>query len=306
MWWDILVSSFLWRERKLANKVLARARKAIYPSQRDFGMAVAERLQSALPPAQHREISVSYAQKKASLWESAQLIPTRGELVAMSDLLKLPLRELEESFSTGVLPSAVADLLRALALSSGEGLVAICVAGRVRAKLFPEDEEALMDALNHKVSLAIFFPFPLDSATTGEYAAALTHQHREVWRTVVKFWKMLRSITKEPLRTQRIRLYQPGVASANMLFPPMFHRPTLLCERVAGRTTVDLYSWTQGTENDGFYRIGGRSIEDTDVQAEAWELYFGGVYEQWNETGELPDGDSYWQAYTGQTEPETD
>ena len=224
----------------------------------------------------------------------------------MSDLLKLPLRDLEESFSTGVLPSAVADLLGALARSPGEGLVAICAAGRVRTKLFPEDEEALMDALNHKVSLAIFFPFPLDSTFTGEYAAALTHQHREVWRTVVKFWKMLRALTKEPRRTQRIKLYQPRAASANMLFPPMFHRPTLLCERVAGRTNVDLYSWTQGNENDGFYRIGGRSIEDTDVQAEAWELYFGGIYEQWNETGDLPDGDSYWQAYTGQTEPETE
>jgi hypothetical protein len=267
-------------------------------------MAVAERLQSAQLPKEHRELSVSYAQKKASLWESGQLIPTKDELLAMSELLKLPLSELEESFSTGVLPSAVADLLGALARCPGDGLVAICAAGRVRAKLFPEDEEALVDALNHKVSLAIFFPFPLDSTFAGQYAAALTQQHREVWRTVVKFWKLVRSLTKEPRRSQRIKLYQPRAVSANMLFPPMFHRSTLLCERVAGRTNVDLYSWTQGSEHDGFYRIAGRSIEDTDVQAAAWELYFGGIYERWNETGDLLDGDSYWQAYTGQTETE--
>jgi hypothetical protein len=163
-----------------------------------------------------------------------------------------------------------------------------------------------MDALNHKVSLAIFFPFPLDSTFTGQHAAALTFQHREVWRTVVKFWKMLRSLTKEPQRTQGIKLYRPRATSANMLFPPMFHRPTLLCERIGGRTNVDLYSWSQGNENDGFFRIGGRSIEDTDVQAEAWELYFGGIFEQWNETGDLPDSDPYWQAYTGQAESESE
>ena len=157
-------------------------------------MAVAERLQSAQPPAEHRELSVSYAQKKASLWESGQLIPTKDELLAMSDLLKLPLRELEESFSTGVLPSAVADLLGALARSPGDGLVAICAAGRVRTKLFPEDEEALMDALNHKVSLAIFFPFPLDSTFTGQYAAALTHQQRSLGLLTVRLPRCTRSM----------------------------------------------------------------------------------------------------------------
>ena len=68
----------------------------------------------------------------------------------------------------------------------------------------------------------------------------------------------------------------------------------------------DLYTWTQGPENDGFYKVGGRSVEETEIQAEAWELFFGDVYRRWDETGELPDGDSYWQAYGGPGETESD
>jgi hypothetical protein len=252
-------------------------------------------------------ISISYAQKKTSLWESGQLRPTQNELTVISELLGILPRELEESFSTGVLPTAAADLIRLLSTARGQGLIASCFAGRVRPKLFPEDEDALREAINSKVSVAIFFSFPLGSTASAkaEYADALTHQHRDVWRSVVKFWKMLRSFSQESTGTA-VKLYRPIVGSANVLFPPIFHRPTLLCERLAGRTKVDLYNWAQGSEHDGFYTMTGRSVEDTQFQSESWELYFGGIYERWNETGQLADGDSYWQAYTGQTETETD
>jgi hypothetical protein len=253
-------------------------------------------------------ISIGYAQKKASLWESGQLRPTRQEMEVMSELLQLPFKELEESFSTGVLPFSTADFVRALARSSGKGLIASCFAGRVRARLLDEDEEALREAVRANVSVAIFFPFPLDSVAgaKAKYAQPLTNHHREAWRTVVKFWKILRSFVQDSAQGQ-VKLYHPRLAGgANVLFPPIFHRPTLLCERVNGRTKVDFYTWTQGSENDGFYKIGGRSLEDSEAQAEAWELFFGDVYDQWNETGELPDGDSYWLAYTGQSETEGD
>jgi hypothetical protein len=105
----------------------------------------------------------------------------------------------------------------------------------------------------------------------------------------------------------RVKLYRPRLTvGANLLFPPIFHRPTLLCEQANGRNKVNLYSWTQGSEYDGFFEIGGRSLEDSELQAEAWELYFGDVFEQWSETGELPEGDAYWWAHGGQGEDEAD
>jgi hypothetical protein len=98
----------------------------------------------------------------------------------------------------------------------------------------------------------------------------------------------------------------PTTIDANLLFPPIFHRPTFLCEQANGRNKVNLYSWTQGSEYDGFFGIGGRSLEDSELQAEAWELYFGAVFEQWSETDELSEGDAYWRAYGGQGEDEAD
>lgn len=286
--------------------VLARARKGRFSSQREFGLAVASKLQGTEPAY---SIKDGYAQKKASLWEAGQLKPTVDEMNAMSELLGISIQELQESFSTGVLPSAASDLFRFLAKAPGQGLIASCFAGRVRPKLFQEDEEALREAIKGKVTMAIFFPFPLASALSAqnEYSDALTSQYRHVWRTVVKFWKMLRSL--DDSAQSAVKLYRPRTVDggANVLFPPMFHRATLLCERDRGRTKSALYTWTQGTESDGFYRVEGRSLEDSQQQAEAWELFFGNVYDRWNETGELPDdGDSYWQTYTGASGSESD
>ncbi|MHB1865539.1 MAG: hypothetical protein ACYCPS_05295 [Candidatus Saccharimonadales bacterium] len=250
---------------------------------------------------------MNYAQKKASLWESGQLIPTPREMQAMSELLYLSLKELEESFS-GVLPYSTADLIRNLAKTSGEGLIASCFTGRVKSKMLEEDEDALREAVNAKVSVAIFFPFPLESiaAVKQEYSAGLTNNHQVAWRTVVKFWKALRSFCENP-ESAKVKLYRPKLeGGANVLFPPIFHRSTLLCERTNGRTKAELYSWTQGEESDGFYRISGRSLENSEDQAAAWELFFGDVFDQWSETGKLAEGDLYWQAYNGQSETEGD
>ena len=95
-------------------------------------------------------------------------------------------------------------------------------------------------------------------------------------------------------------------ASERAAFPPIFHRSILLCERTNGRTKVELYTWTQGKESDGFYRISDRRLEDNESHAAAWELFFGDVFDQWSETGKLPEGDLYWQAYNGQSETEGD
>lgn len=284
------------REVYTSNQLLTRARKANFSSQRDFGRAVAAKLGES--------ISVNYAQKKASLWESGNLIPTPNEMWAISEILNVPPRELEESFSPGVLPFSAADLIRSLARSSEQGLIASCFPGRVRARLLEEDEDALRQAIQGTVSVAIFFPFPLESLTAAgaEYAQALTNNHREVWRSIVKFWKIIRSFSPDSAGT-KVRLYRPrDTGGANVLLPPMFYRPTLLCDRRNGITKVDLYTWTQGDEHDGFYRIGGRSLEDSEFQAEAWELFFGGIFSHWSKRGDLPECDEYWQSYIDQSE----
>jgi hypothetical protein len=282
---------------------LIKARKNVYSSQREFGKAVADRLQKGKRGKTTHSLSPSYAQKKVSLWESGQLIPGGLELQAIAELLSVQFKELEESFSTGVLPSAASDLIRLLAETQGQGLIASCFAGRVRPKLFSEDEEALREAVEKGVAIAIFFPFTKgwNSIANSEYADALSHQHREAWRSTVKFWRMIRSFSSSPDHSL-VRLYRPQVEASNVLFPPMFHRPTLLCERINGRTKVEFYNWAQGPENDGFFKISGRSLEESDVQAESWELFFGEVFEHWTETGELASGDSYWTAYGVQSE----
>ena len=223
---------------------------------------------------------------------------------AMSKVLRVPIQDIQESFS-GVLPFSTADLVRNLARTQGQGLIAGCFAGRVRPRLLEEDEHALRDAVTRNLSVALFFPFPLESAPDHQYAQDFVSNYREVWRTVVRFWKILRSFGSEHTPA-KVKLYRPKPSGSTMVFPPMFHRPTLLCERVNGVTKVDLYSWTQGSESDGFYRIGGRSIEPTETQQHSWELYFGGVFDHWSETSELCDGDSYWQAYAGQTDTDGD
>ena len=81
-----------------------------------------------------RSISANYAQKKASLWESGQLVPTHVEMQVMSELLGVELKELEESFS-GIVPAAAPDLIRSLAGSPGQSLIASCFTGRVRRPL---------------------------------------------------------------------------------------------------------------------------------------------------------------------------
>lgn len=250
------------------------------------------------------EITTTYAQKKVSLWESLQLVPTPDEMQAISNLLKMPLKELKESFA-GILPFSTADFIRGLARSPNRVLIASCFAGRVRSQLLDEDEAALREAFNGNVSLAMFFPFTLESATTAkpQYAEGLSSNHRQVWHSLVRLQRILRSFGEAV--THRVKLYRPRLAvGANVLFPPIFHRPTLLCERANGRTKMSLYSWTQSSEYDGFYGIGGRSLEDSELQAEAWELYFGDVFNQWNATGELTDGDAYWCAYTERSEDE--
>jgi hypothetical protein len=252
-------------------------------------------------------ISMTYAQKKASLWESGQLVPTPREMKAMSEILSLPLKELEDSFS-GALPFSTADLLRDLARTPGEGLIASCFTGRIRSRLLEEDEEALREAVNAHVSVAIFFPFTLESAVTTkpEYSAFFRNNHWEVWRTVVKFWTDLRWLCEDSKKSQ-VKLYWPKlVGGGNVLFPPIFHRPTLLCEKTNGRIKIDLFSWTQESESDGLYRIAGRSLETTDYQATAWELFFGGIFEHWTETGVLAEGDPYWQAYNGPSNADGD
>lgn len=122
---------------------------------------------------------------------------------------------------------------------------------------------------------------------------------------MVRFWKTLRSFADDSHHTN-VKLYRMrSRGGANVLFPPMFHRSTLLCERGSGRTKLDLYTWTQGPERDGFFTIRDRSLEDTERQAELWELFFGDIFNHWSDTGELLEGDSYWQEYTGQGETES-
>jgi len=292
----------------MANSFLIRARKAVYVLQRDFGQAVAEKVKESTIDGKSRLISPSYAQKKASLWESGQLTPTHAELQAMQELLKVEIKELEDSFSTGLLPSsAAADLIRALAESPAQGLIASCFAGRVRPRLFQEDEDALREAILKGTCFAIFFPYTYDSIppAQGEYAEALMHQHREVWRSVLKYWRMLRSFDQDGSRAT-IKLYRPIVGGANVMFPPIFHRSTLLCERIDGRTKVNHMTWAQTSESDVFAKTGTRTLEDNDYQMESWELFFGGIFDHWVETGELLDGDCYWKAYDGQSETESD
>jgi hypothetical protein len=250
------------------------------------------------------KIKTTYAQKKVSLWESGQLIPTPDEMNAISILLGLALKDLKDSFS-GILAYSTADFIRGLARSPNPVLIAGCFAGRVRSQLLEEDEDALREALNKNVSLAMFFPFTLEYATAAraDYAEGLSGNHRSTWRSLVRFLKILRTFGEAA--SHRVKLYRPALTSgANVLFAPIFHRPTLLCERANGRTKVQLYSWTQGSEYDGFYGIGGRTLEDSEVQAEAWQLYFGRVFDQWGETGELIDTDTYWRAYSGDTDDE--
>lgn len=293
-----LLCSLLQLEAYTPNQLLARTRKANFSSQREFGQAVAVRLSES--------ITANYAQKKASLWESGGLVPTQREMQAISELLNLPLSELNESFSTGAIPFSAADLIRNLAKSSGQGLIASCFGGRVRARLLEEDEDALRAAIQGTLSVAIFFPASLHSVTTAspQYADAFANNHREVWRTVVRYWRLLRSFCQNP-RSTKVMLYRPRhTVTANILLPPMFYRPALLCERVNGITKVDLYTWTQGSEHDGFYRIGGRSLEESDFQAEAWELFFGEIFNNWSKTGTLPEADAYWESYTDQSDAE--
>lgn len=285
----------------MPNSFLIRARKAAFASQKDFGLAVLEKVPNG------KAKNENYAQKKASLWESGKLAPDKAELQAMQALLGVELRELEESFSTGVLPSSAADLIRAYPQSSAQALIASCFAGRVRSSLFQEDEEALREAILKGLCIAIFFPFTCDpiSPAQGKYAEALMHRNREVWRSVLKYWRMLRSFGEDGSRST-IKLYRPIVRGANVMFPPIFHRSTLLCERIDGRTKVKHFTWAQTSESDAFFTTGTRTLEDNDYQMESWELFFGDIFDHWNETGELLEGDSYWKAYDAQSETETD
>lgn len=288
----------------MANQFLIRARKSkpAYQLQRTFGQAVTERIRELAPNEVHTSIKDSYAQKKASLWESGQLIPTHLEMRAISELLDLNLKELEESFS-GVAPASAADVIQSLAEVASQCLIASCFTGRVRLPL-PEMKEALREAIKSGMRVAIFFPFPKDlkSPAKPEYAESLMHQHRDAWRSIVEYWKVLRSFAPESSST--VKLYCPITESANVLFPPMFHRSTLLCERTEGVTKVELYTWTQGEKSDGFFTVAGRSLEDADMQTDRWKLFFGDIFERWSETGDLPDGDAYWQSFGPQTDSE--
>jgi len=168
----------------------------------------------------------------------------------------------------------------------------------------PEVKEALREVIKGGMKVAIFFPFPKDlkSSAKPEYAESLMHQHRDAWRSIVEYWKVLRSLAPEASAT--VKLYQPIAESANVLFPPMFHRSTLLCERADGVTRADIYTWTQGEKGDGLFTVADRSVEDADVQTDRWKLFFGDIFAQWSETGELLNRDSYWQAFIPQTDVE--
>jgi hypothetical protein len=57
--------------------------------------------------------------------------------------------------------------------------------------------------------MTMFFPFTLESATTAkrEYAEGLRSNHRHVWRSLVRFLRVLRTFGEES--DHRVKLYRP-------------------------------------------------------------------------------------------------
>ncbi len=77
-----------------------------------------------------------------------------------------------------------------------------------------------------------------------------------------------------------------------------------ICKR--NRVVVQPLTRTRKASFPSQREFGKAVVEDSESQAAAWELFFGDVFDQWSETGKLPEGDLYWQAYNGQSETEGD
>jgi hypothetical protein len=136
------------------NTLLIRARKSAgFTTQRDLGRAVFSKLPMPAKDA--------YAQKKVSLWESGQAKPATEEIRVLAELLGLGFTELEVFFAA-VLPLSAADTISALAKSGNPCLIASCFGGKTRDTTLGEMQDAFREALNGNVSVAIFFPYPLD------------------------------------------------------------------------------------------------------------------------------------------------
>ena len=276
------------------NEFLIRRRKDLGLHQKDLGKRLGIEKEG-------------YAQRKVSLWESLQAKPSDAELEILATVLNCDKVALTESFSGQALPMDPASLIQPLR-SSSPALIATCAGSQTRSKLLEEVQDQLVPALDGNVSLAIFFPYPLKVAGTGDSTAivGVAGLYVQAWTTLLNFYVGLKSRLSEEAAAERIALYRPKATvnqPANILVPPMLRRSTLTFHRVGKDLRRSLYVWTQSDQRDRFYEMEVTSPDILDQQnlenqLNAWEWYFGDIVSHWKTGSTLISQDAYWSKFS--------
>ncbi|HXM61144.1 MAG TPA: hypothetical protein VN950_09815 [Terriglobales bacterium] len=239
----------------------------------------------------HKPPSDRYLQKKVSYWESGHAKPNKDEILILSELLQIDGEELERWFA--LVPLGAESVFRKLADSSQPSLVAACYSGRPKATTDEGVLEALMDGLGGQVSLAMYYPYPLefDAALRNEVQAELFERYANVWASVCQHYKNLSKRIPAKKRRHRIALYVPNVTAgrSHTLVPPSSIRHTLVLKRGKhSEMSRMLYVWVETDKIDGLHQ---RSAPE---QQDWWQAYFGEPIRHWKETAQLSQGGKFW------------
>lgn len=275
--------------------LLSRRRKELGLSQSDLGEKLFARL---------KRKSMTYAQKKISLFEAGQSSPTQEEIAALSEILQISVDALAASFDSSNMRSA-SEIFEQLAESTVPSLMAVCFRSKPGAPSHPDLLDSLIAALRKGLCYALVIPYPQQIETgTDRLRMRLRKNHYEaITLSVLQYRDMLRKLlSRSGMSSQdcegKVIAYVPRGDVGSFRIDPTPHRETLIVEASGGMVDEHrLYSWVELAEEGGLKEVDNALVP---TLVGLWELYYWEIITGWAkaEPRRLPvtfSKESFWE-----------
>ena len=262
--------------------VTLRTRKGI--SQTELGRKVFSKLEK-----DSNVKNESYLQKKVSMWELGNASPTPEELVALSEVLEVPLEELRSSFDPRT-PFLATDVFNRLANSKYPSIAMICYSGTPVAPAYPELFATVQAALNGNMCLAMFVPYPdkINIPKLSSRKMFLQSFYPLVETSVLAYRDSLRRGISEEKKSN-VAVFIPNEEQSKIILPPFSSRYALITESLPNeQTSKTLYLWVDTKDSSKFEEIGTIAYHPMLSQFQQWEAYYDEVLSFWEKEKKFP------------------
>jgi|SRR5579862_8801275 len=241
-------------------------------------------------------MKAEYGQKRISMWERGDALPSDQELEELARLYKVTPEQIRDSFADPSAGSAF-QLADHIASLSRPALFAICYSGAPRIMLDSMLRQKFVRAASKFLSFAMFVPYPsIREATTDSNSLLLTAFYTRVWGSVLAMREVVKA---ESTRRNAVGVYGPRVQDGAKQYPaPFSSRYALLLESTSDEKTFEksLYLTIETPKSKRVDLIGTARDETVLDQINCWEAFFGPVIRTWQKELKLPTGDcGRWQ-----------